>query len=474
MDNNQNNNYTDYSSYDYSRSQYRENDSAENGSIQYESSHNAYEEPAEQSAPAIRLDSSGEVYAEKYTQKKQALNPTVRGIIIGIALAVLLAGLVAGIMAKSLSSDEPENITQSGNDVTLQISPSPVTDTHINANAGKPLTYAQVAAKVGRAVVSVNIYQNAYGWGSYIVSEGSGFILSTDGYIVTNSHVIQDENHSKFKITVNVLNADGSNSEYEVDVIGFDTRTDLAVLKLKENVADLVTVELGDSKALVLGDEVVAIGNPGGVQFAGSVTNGIVSGIDRIIDDSTSESAMKYLQTNAAINPGNSGGPLLNMYGQVIGINTAKIVADGYEGLGFAIPMDVAKPLIEQLIENGTIIRPIIGISEYTVITEQMAEWYDVPVGIMVRGISPYSKLSEADVRVGDIITACNGEKITTIAGMQEILEKYNVGDSVTVTIFRSGESEPFDTEIVLIADNIPQETAQTTTPDIPVNPFFP
>lgn len=468
MENNQNNN-NGYSEYSYSRSQYRESDG-----VQYGSSYN-YSEPAvQQSAPTIRLGGNNEVYAENYKQKKQINSSTLRSIIIGVAVAVLLSGIVSGIIAKSVSAKaKNDNITQSGNDVTLQISPSPITDTQINLNSSEPLTYAQVAAKVGRAVVSVNIYDTAYGWGSYVISEGSGFILSTDGYIVTNSHVISDENHSRYKITVNVLNADGSNSEYEVDVIGFDTRTDLAVLKIKESVADLVTVELGDSNSLVLGDEVVAIGNPGGVQFAGSVTNGIVSGIDRIIDDSGSENAMKYLQTNAAINPGNSGGPLLNMYGQVIGINTAKIVSNGYEGLGFAIPMDVAKPLIEQLIEDGAIIRPIIGISDYTVVTEQMAEWYDVPVGIMVRGISPYSSLEEAGMHVGDIITACDGKEITTIAEMQDIIEKHKVGDTITLTIFRSGEAEQFEIDAVLISDNTPTADA-AAEPEIPVNPFFP
>lgn len=473
MNNNQNNNY---SAYDYSRSQYRESGSGQYSS-QYGSQYNAYSEPmVQQSAPTISLGSNNEVYASNYTQKKSANNSNIRNIIIGVAVAVLLSGIVSAIIVNSFTSKIKDNITQNGNEVTLQISQSPVTNTQISGNSGEPLTYAQVAAKVGRAVVSVNVYNTAYGWGSYVYSEGSGFILSTDGYIVTNSHVIQDEQYSKFKITVNVLNADGSNSEYEVDVIGHDTRTDLAVLKLKENVSDLVTVELGDSTSLVLGDEVVAIGNPGGVQFAGSVTNGIVSGIDRIIDSdgSSTESAMKYLQTNAAINPGNSGGPLLNMYGQVIGINTAKIIADGYEGLGFAIPMHVAKPLIEQLIEVGAVVRPIIGIADYTVITEQMAEWYDVPVGVMIREISPYSKLSEANVRVGDIITACEGKEITTITEMQDIIEKHKVGDSITLTIFRSGESEKFDAEVILVSDNIPAATQTETIPDIPVNPSFP
>ncbi len=431
-----------------------------------------YSRPAvQQNAPTIQLGEGNAVYtkAETYTKMNNSRSGSggsgiFKGIVIGCIAASLILGVIGGVIG--LMKDNTQQVPQK-EEVDLVISESPVTDNTVGSNSsGKQLTYAQIAEKVRRAVVSVSVYTDAYGWGSYIYSEGSGFIISEDGYIVTNSHVIQDEKHGQFKITVFIEAEDGTSTEHEVEVVGQDTRTDLAVLKLKENVSGLVVAELGDSTVLVLGDEVVAIGNPGGAQFAGSVTNGIVSGLNRVIDDSgtSSDNAMKYLQTNAAINPGNSGGPLLNMYGQVIGINTAKIAASGYEGLGFAIPMHTAKPIIEELINVGSVVRPVVGIS-CTEITEQMAAWYDVPVGIMIREISPYSKLDEAGVQVGDIITACEGQPIATLSQLQEAIEKYEVGDRVTFTVFRPGRGS-FETEVELIADSASAQQQNS-------NPYF-
>ncbi len=437
MDNNQNFNYN-YNS----TSQPAEQSNSE----QYRG---AYSYGA-QYAPRIELNDIGSSQQSNRTSDKSAVR-LLWCIIGGLMAACLFIGISIGSYVKRPVADDGKK------NVILGISASPITDTGINVKDGEPLTYAQVAAKVHRAVVGVNVYASSYGWGSFVYSEGSGFIISEDGYIITNSHVIQDDNHGKFKITVNVENEDGSSSEYEVEVVGYDVRTDLAVVKIKDSVSGLVVAELGDSTALVLGDEVVAIGNPGGSQFAGSVTNGIVSGVDRVVGASSSnesDSDMKCIQTNAAINPGNSGGPLLNMYGQVIGINSAKIVASGYEGLGFAIPMDKAKPIVESLIENGSVVRPTLNCT-YSLISERMAIWYDVPVGLMIRSIENGSKLAEAGAQPGDIITACNGKDITTADELQDIIEKYSVGDKVTLRLFRSGEGEQFEIEAELVADNI-------------------
>lgn len=419
-----------------------------------------YEDSERLRAERLEAKRKNDEYNEQLRKTGRRILWTIAAV---MAVVSLLVGVVIGLALRPRGSDEKSS-------VVLAVSNSPVTDTTVIAGSKEPLTYAQVAAKVRRAVVGVNVYASSYGWGSYIYSEGSGFIISDDGYIITNSHVIQDEKYPKFSITVNIEAEDGTISEHEVDVIGFDTRTDLAVLKLKEPVKDLVVAELGDSTALVLGDEVVAIGNPGGAQFAGSVTNGIVSGVDRMVGGSgssaNSDSAMKYIQTNAAINPGNSGGPLLNMYGQVIGINSAKIVADGYEGLGFAIPMDKAKPIVEQLISVGSVVRPTLG-GNYSVISEQMSAWYDVPVGLMLRSVSTESKLPEAGAKEGDIITACNGKPVTTNDELQEIVEGFTVGDKVTLTIFRSGEEKQFDIEVELVAD-----TASDLQESVQENPY--
>jgi len=382
---------------------------------------------------------------------------TAKHVFIAVAaLAIIALAVFAGIwLSRGLlngnSSDQPGKKPS----VTLEVTESPETNIDYIPSSGERLTYAQIAAKFRSAVVSVTVYYNAYGWASYVYSEGSGFIIDEAGYIVTNSHVIDDDNHGQFDITVTIADENGEMNEVEAVVIGNDARTDLAVLKIDPTGLDLVVSELGQSAALVLGDEVVAIGNPGGAQFAGSITNGIISGIDRIIDgdSGTSDSAMKYLQTNAAINPGNSGGPLLNMYGQVIGINTAKIVDEGYESLGFAIPIDTAIPIIQQLIEEGSVIRPVLGIS-CSEITAQTAQWYDVPQGLLIRGIYSKSSLPEAGVAVGDIIVACDGAETLTLTDLQTAIESKAVGDTVVLTVFRSGHEQTFEFKVTLIADN--------------------
>jgi len=379
---------------------------------------------------------------------------TVRTILATVAICALLAlGISAGVnLAKRFTGPAQP---QKQEEVTLEVTESPSTNIEYIPSDGERLTYAQIAAKFRSAVVSVTVYYDAYGWGSYVYSEGSGFIIDEQGYIVTNSHVIDDDNHDQFKITVTIADDKGEMNEVAATVVGNDTRTDLAVLKIDPAGLNLVVSELGQSSALVLGDEVVAIGNPGGSQFAGSITNGIISGIDRIIDGDagTSDSAMKYLQTNAAINPGNSGGPLLNMYGQVIGINTAKIVDEGYESLGFSIPIDTALPIIQEIIEVGSFVRPALGVS-CSAITKQTSLWYDVPEGLLVRGFYSNSTMPDAGVQVGDIIVACDGKETLTLNDLQAALESKEVGDTVTLTVFRSGHRETFDFDVVLIGDN--------------------
>ncbi|MBE6754693.1 MAG: trypsin-like serine protease [Ruminococcaceae bacterium] len=413
-------------------------------------------------APVIDL--TGDAVRGRETARSTAKGESFfkRGVFLYFLLPLI--AVLLGIGVGSMISRNADGIGKQGN-VELYVGHSPVTETEITGSE-EVLTYAQIAAKVRRAVVGISVYTDAYGWGSYLAGQGTGFIISNDGYVVTNSHVIGDDENPKYTVTVSVIDENGETEEKDARVVGYDVRTDLAVLKFDAAGMDLVVSELGDSKALVLGDEVVAIGNPGGEQFAGSITNGIVSGIDRVMESSggTADNAMKYIQTNAAINPGNSGGPLLNMYGQVIGINSSKIVSSGYEGLGFAIPMATAKPIIEELIEHGMVERPILGVTLQP-ITEQMAERYDVPIGLLLHSIRNDSDLVRAGVKVSDIITACDGEETTTVAQLQSIIEKKQVGDTVVLTIFRLGEAGTFDVEVTLISD-VEQE------PETSQNPF--
>ena len=324
---------------------------------------------------------------------------------------------------------------------------TPKTDTTVTAD-GELLTPAQVAAKVRPSIVSVITVDNV----NYMNSnsgEGSGIILRSDGYIVTNSHVIGDSS----KYDVSVITSDGKT--YDAKVVGYDVRSDLAVLKI--DATGLPECELGDSSQLVLGDYVIAIGNPGGRQFAGSVTMGIVSGVDRIIDTENTEStsAMRYIQTDAAINPGNSGGALVNMYGQVIGINTSKIAATGYEGMGFAIPSVKVKEIVTDLIDYGYVEgRVKLGITCVTI--SSAYENQGIPAGLQIYDINSDSDMN-GKAQQYDIITHCDGTRITELSQLQDILVEKKPGDTVKLTLYRpetrTSNSQTFDIEVKLLKD---------------------
>ena len=294
---------------------------------------------------------------------------------------------------------------------------------------GKVLDVPQIAEAVGPSVVGVVI---KHSFNDSIFSEqeagsGSGIIISSDGYIVTNSHVI--EGASAIYVVLN----NGEN--YSARVVGMDTKTDIAVIKI--DAKNLAKAELGKSSDLKVGELAVAIGNPLGLEFQGSVTAGVISALDRSME----VDGRKYtlVQTDAAINPGNSGGPLVNKYGYVIGINTVKISSSATEGMGFAIPIDIALPIIEELIEKGYVSgRPQIGI-EIMNITEAMSMQYNVPVGVYVVNVVFGSAAEKAGIKSGDIIIKADGISVSTAEMLNDVKDKYKVGDTLTLTIVREG-----------------------------------
>ena len=263
-------------------------------------------------------------------------------------------------------------------------------------------------------------------------SSGTGLIMSPDGYVITNHHVITGA------LVISVLTND--NQEYEAALVGSDEMSDLAVLKI--DARGLQAAEFGDSSKLRVGDSVVAIGDPLGVQLRGTMTNGIISAINR--DLTVGDRTMTLIQTNAALNNGNSGGPLINCYGQVIGINTVKMssyytATASVEGLGFAIPISVAKPIIDELIENGYVAgRPAIGISGDS-LPSYYRTYYRLPDGVYVTSVNEGSDAKAKGIREGDIVTAINGEKICSIDELNTVKNQYAAGDEVTLTIYRSG-----------------------------------
>lgn len=273
---------------------------------------------------------------------------------------------------------------------------------------------------------------------------GTGVIMTSDGYIITNAHIIEGTDRAT------VYTADGS--EYEALLVGEDTRSDIAVLKI--NAKGLQAAEFGDSGELGVGDEVVAIGNPLGMELSGTMTNGIVSAINR--DVLYENYYMSLIQTNTAINEGNSGGPLINMYGQVIGITNMKMVADitsaTIEGIGFAIPTATVKKVVDDLIANGEVTgRPGIGVT-LGVLPQEAMEHYGLPEGLYVNDVVKKSGADLAGIRIGDVVTHINGEAVRVISDVHLADDGYGVGDTITMTIFRDGET--FTVEVVLLDMN--------------------
>lgn len=268
---------------------------------------------------------------------------------------------------------------------------------------------------------------------------GTGIIMTTDGYIITNAHVIKDSNYG-IANSVSVLLSD--KTEYEATIKGYDEDTDIAVLKVDAN--NLTSAEFGSSDDLQVGELVIAIGNPLGFELFGSVTCGIVSALNREI--TINDKNMSLIQTDAAINSGNSGGPLINSYGQVIGINSAKMSSTyssmgsaSIEGLGFAIPMTQAQTIIDDLINYGYVKgRPQIGISVSDV-DEYTASLYNMPMGVYVRSVTPNGAADQAGIEAGDIIIGVNGEPITNSTELNQKKDEYNAGDKITLNISRNG-----------------------------------
>ena len=273
-------------------------------------------------------------------------------------------------------------------------------------------------------------------------ASGTGIIMSEDGYVITNHHVIESAQ------AVSVLTSD--NQEYAASVVGSDETSDLAVLKVEAE--GLQAAEFGDSSVLQVGDSVAAIGDPLGTALRGTMTDGIISAINR--DLTVNDRTMSLIQTNAALNNGNSGGPLINCYGQVIGINTKKMsnfysLSTTVEGSGFAIPIDTAKPIIDELIEKGYVSgRPAIGIDGET-LPATYRIYYRLPQGIYVTRVYRNSDAAAKGVSEGDIITAINGVSVTTMEQLNRVKNQFTAGQTITLTIYRGGVSS--DVEIILM-----------------------
>lgn len=353
----------------------------------------------------------------------------------GISCAIKLAGLrslqepddakLSFQAIQTDSSDQTQDTHVSGgNGWSLPITDSPQSVENIPQEGG--LSLQAIYEKAIDSVVSISC---VFDGGT---STGTGVVMSSDGFLVTNCHVVADARQ------IQVLFTDGKT--LSAQIVGEDEISDLAVLKV--SATGLAAAEFGDSAALRVGDAVAAIGDPLGIELRGSLTNGIISAINR--DISTAGRSMTLIQTNAALNSGNSGGPLLNCYGQVIGINTLKIgdymSAAGVEGLGFAIPSSTVKEVVEQLLERGYVSgRPTLGISVETVSVFQQI-YARLPKGAYITSVEPGSDAADKGLVPGDILLSVNGDRISDADTLKSLLYACQPGDALKIVFYRSGK----------------------------------
>lgn len=336
-------------------------------------------------------------------------------------------------------SDYSDKVNKDYSGMKLESNPK---DTKTNDS----YTAAKASDKVSDSVVGILCYSDDVpdqADTTTASSQGSGIIFSQDGYVITNAHVI---GNSKTAYAIRVVTSDGK--VYKAGVVGYDSRTDIAVLKM-DDAKGLTPATFGDSSQLEVGQDIIVVGNPGGLDYQNTTTKGVISALDRKLSTS---SLTKYIQTDAAINPGNSGGPLVNYYGQVVGITTSKIVSETYEGMGFAIPSQTVKSIVDTLVKNGYVEgRVKIGISGIAVTSDQASN-YNIPQGIYVQSIASGGPCDGTSLEEGDIITEVDGETITSFADVYAILETHKPGDKIKVKYYSSSSGDG-EVEITLQED---------------------
>lgn len=315
-----------------------------------------------------------------------------------------------------------------------------------DAKTNDSYTAASASEKVSDSVVGILCYSDDApdkADTTTASSQGSGIIFSQDGYVITNAHVI---GNSKTAYAIRVVTSDGK--EYKAGVVGYDSRTDIAVLKM-DDAKGLTPATFGDSSQLEVGQDIIVVGNPGGLDYQNTTTKGVISALDRKLSTS---SLTKYIQTDAAINPGNSGGPLVNYYGQVVGITTSKIVSETYEGMGFAIPSQTVKNIVDTLVKNGYVEgRVKIGISGIAVTSEQASN-YNIPQGIYVQSIVSGGPCDGTGLTEGDVITEVDGQTVTSFADVYAILETHKPNDKIKIKYYNSSSGNG-EIEITLQED---------------------
>lgn len=383
-------------------------------------------------------------------QKKKKTGLIVFLSILGACVVISLIGVIVGVVLNGKSTSKlPDASTE------VQIGDSPVAP---STDAKGALTAKGVYEKVKDASVGVLVYKNSSFSNTSLAGQGSGVIVGEDKthtytYVVTCAHVISGGQTVKVQLH--------DETQYDAVVVGYDSRTDIGVLRMR--VTGLTACEFGDSDKLSVGEPVFAIGNPGGVSFAGSFTDGMVSAISRPVDSEIGYE-MLCIQHTAAINPGNSGGALVNAYGQLVGINSSKIAGEGFEGMGFSVPSKTVKEVFDEIVANGYVTnRAKLGIQYFPASSNQMYSMIvganHLPAGtIVIQSVTTDSDLAKQDIQKGDMITKVNGKPLDTADVLPDVIEEANVGDEITLTINRVNvqknyELHEFEVKVKLIED---------------------
>ncbi len=409
------------------------------------------------------------------------------GKVIAVCLIIAVLSLAAAISLSTISkhskgktNNQSQTEQKAEDAVTLTINDSADTAEKSTASASGVLSATEIYEKVSDVSVGVLVYQSSgmSSFSSNLYGEGSGVIITensnhTGTYVITCAHVVSGSGLS-VKIQLN----DGE--KYDATIVGIDNKTDIAVLLMEKT--GLTAAEFGSAENLKVGQTVYAIGNPGGTDFFGSFTSGIVSAIARPVNSPVGYE-MNCIQHDAAINPGNSGGALVNEYGQVIGINSSKIAAEEYEGMGFAVPSETVKEVADEIIANGYVTdRPKLGIKYASVASSQtysmIVQMNDYPAGsIIIDSITTDSSLYNTDVQRGDLIIKANGKDLDTPDVLLDLVQNGKVGDKIKLTIVRidsNYKTTEFEVDATLIEDRGTVEEEETTTEDIYeyYNPF--